>query len=40
LNPDGDDVYVFMNTSYRLKVFFTNAKRNDIPSIMIKATPC
>jgi len=36
---DGDDIFVFSNSVYHLKVYFTNAKMNDIPSIIVKVTP-
>lgn len=38
-SEDGDDIFVLVNTAQHLKVYFTNAIRNDIPSIIVKATP-
>lgn len=37
--PDGDDIFVYVNYAYHLKVYLTNAIRDGIPGIMVKATP-
>jgi hypothetical protein len=35
----GNEIQVFSNSTYRLRVFFTEVNRNGVPSIAVKATP-
>lgn len=39
-NPvDGAVIFVYSNNNYHLRVFLTDAKKDDIPSIIVKVTP-
>lgn len=37
-SEDGDDIFVYIHTSYHLKVYFTNTSYKGIPSIIVKVT--
>lgn len=38
-DDEDNEIQVFSNAAYRLRVFFTKITRNGIPSIVVKATP-